>query len=530
MEPSARVKRLTLVACVLGSSVALVDSTVVNVALPAIGRDLGGGLAAQQWLSGAYLLTLGSLILIGGSLGDVFGERRVFSIGVAGFGVVSLACAAAPSVGVLIAMRALQGVFGALLTPSALAVIISTFPAEERGPAIGTWTAFGGIATIAGPLFGGWILNFASWRWIFAINVPLVIATVVLVVAVVPARERDMSRRIDSRGAVLAALGLAGPTFALIEQPRLGWSSPGVIGPLVAGVLLLVAFIAFERRSADPMLPLSLFRSHNFALGNAETLLLYGGLSVVFFVLVLYLQQVAGYSPLQAGAATLPSTIVMFTLSRRFGALADRYGPRFFMGVGPLIGAAGILMLATEVGTRVSYWSDLLPGLIVWAVGLSMTVAPLTAAVLAGVESGRAGIASAVNNAVARVAGLVGTAAIGAIVAAQFSSSFAGKLDHRPLSPVAARVVTAAKRQPLGVPVTAGLPGGEAARLRADAASASRSAFRLGMGIAAALVAGGGLMGLAGIQNPRRRVRASDCAGGQLVAQPRDAAGGAEAA
>jgi hypothetical protein len=334
-----------------------------------------------------------------------------------------------------------------------------------------------------------------------------------------------MSRHIDSRGAVLAALGLAGPTFALIEQPRLGWSSPGVIAPLVLGVVLLAAFVESERRCDDPMLPLSLFRGRNFAYGNLETLAMYGGLSVVFFVLVLYLQQVAGYTPLQAGLSTLPSTIVMFLLSRRFGAMADSYGPRFFMGIGPLVGAVGIVLLAMQVGTHVSYWTDLLPGLLVWALGLSMTVAPLTAAVLAGVESGQAGIASAVNNAVARVAGLVGTAALGAIVAAQFSSSFGSHLGHRPISPAGRQVVVAAKHQPLGVPATPGVPRAEARALVSAAGDASRSAFRLGMLIAAALVAGGGVIGLVGIQNPRRRVRAQDCAGGRLVGATRDEAG-----
>jgi EmrB/QacA subfamily drug resistance transporter len=525
MELDARVKRLTLVACILGSSVALVDSTVVNVALPAIGRDLGGGLAAQQWLSGAYLLTLSSLILVGGSLADLFGERRVFALGVAGFGVTSLVCAAAPSVELLIGFRALQGVFGALLTPSALAVIIATFPDDERGPAIGSWTAWGGIATIGGPLLGGWILNVASWRWIFAINVPLVLATLALVLTAVPDRERDTTRHVDVPGATLAALGLAGPTFALIEQPRLGWSSPGVIGPLVAGLVLLVAFVLWERRCTDPMLPLSLFRQHNFSVGNLETFAMYGGLSVVFFVLVLYLQQVAGYSALKAGLSTLPTTIVMFALSRRFGALADRHGPRFFMGLGPLVAAVGIALLVMRVGIHVSYFADLLPGLLLFALGLSLTVAPLTAAVLAGIASDQAGIGSAVNNAVARVAGLIGTAAIGAIVAAQFTASLDSRLAHRSLDAKAQAVVAAAKRQPLGVPATTGLPPGEAAQLRHDAGQASRSAFRLGMGIAAILVATGGVLGAVGIRNPRRRVRAADCAGGQFVASPRDAAG-----
>ena len=524
MEATARVKRLTLVACVLGSSIALVDSTVVNVALPAIDRDLGGGLAAQQWIGGAYLLTLGSLILVGGSLADLLGERRVFALGVSLFGVTSLLCAVAPSVELLVAGRALQGIAGALLTPSALAVIIATFPEDERGPAIGSWTAWGGIATIIGPLFGGELLSFASWRFIFLINLPLVAITLALVLAVVPGRERDPDRHVDLPGAVLCALGLAGPVFALIEQPRLGWSSAGVVGPLIAGALLLGAFLAWERRSSDPMLPLELFRKRNFAVGNVETLAVYGGLSVLFFLLVLYLQQVAGFSALKAGLATVPTTIVMFALSKRFGALADRFGPRFFMGVGPVIAALGIVLLM-RIPAHIHYFVDLVPALVVFALGLSMTVAPLTATVLAGVETHQAGIGSAVNNAIARIAGLVGTAAIGAIVAAQFSSTFDSRIAGRPLDPPTRAVIAAAKRQPLGVPTARGVPPAEAVVLRHDAAEASRSAFRFGLGIAAGLVALGGVLGAVGIENPRRRVRAADCAGGQLVAVSRDAAG-----
>jgi hypothetical protein len=297
---------------------------------------------------------------------------------------------------------------------------------------------------------------------------------------------------------MLCALGLAGPVFALIEQPRLGWSSPGVIGPLVAGVVLLGLFVAFERRCRDPMLPLELFRHHNFAVGNVETLAMYGGLSLVFFVLVVYLQQVAGYSALKAGLSTLPSTIVMFALSRRFGALADRLGPRLFMGAGPIVAAVGILMLAMQIGVNVGYFTDLLPGLLVFAVGLSMTVAPLTATVLAGVDEQHAGIASAVNNAIARVASLVCVAALGAVVAAQFNAG----LDARLRGPETARVRQARALTLARVP---GVPAVEAA---------SVEAFHFGVGVSAAMVALGGVLGLAGIRNPRRKVSCADCAEG----------------
>jgi EmrB/QacA subfamily drug resistance transporter len=529
----ATVKRLTLAACILGSSIALLDSTVVNVALPTIQRDLGGGLAAQQWVINAYLLTLGSLILIGGSLGDLFGERRIFALGVGGFGAASLLCALAPTIGALIAARALQGVAGALLTPSALAVIVATFPESERGPAIGSWTAWGGIATVLGPLLGGELLALTSWRAIFLINLPLVALCVALILTVIPRREGEGegegegaggARRVDYLGALLAALGLGGPVFALIEQPRLGWGSPAVLVPLLGGAALLACFALYESRARHPMLPLALFRRRNFSAGNVETLAMYAGLSILFFFLILFLQQIGGYTPLQSGLATLPVTLVMFAFSKRFGALADRHGPRFFMGAGPLVAAVG-LALFQRVGARVDYAAEVLPALLLFALGLSMTVAPLTAAVLAGVDSGQAGIASAVNNAIARVAGLLGTAAVGAAVAAAFVSHLDAQLAGRPLGPPARAAVAEAKKLPLGEPDTAGLLPAQARAVSGAAREASLASFHLGMGIAALLVALGGLAGAVGVRNPRRVVHAQECEGGQLVAVPLDAAG-----
>ncbi|MFI5009576.1 MAG: DHA2 family efflux MFS transporter permease subunit [Solirubrobacterales bacterium] len=531
---SDSIKRLTLVACILGSGIALLDGTIVNVALPTIQDDLGGGLAAQQWVVNAYLLTLGSLILIGGSLGDLFGERRIFALGVGGFGVASLLCALAPSIEALIAARALQGVASALLTPSALAVIVATFPESERGPAIGSWTAWGGIAAVLGPLAGGELLAIGSWRWIFLVNLPFVALCLGLILLVIPraqTRPRDTSRprRIDVGGALLCALGLGGPVFALIEQPRLGWSSPAVSIPLIAGGALLVCFVLYESRTRDPMLPLGLFRRRNFSAGNVETFSMYAGLAILFFFLVLFLQQIAGYTPLQSGLATLPTTVVMFTLSRRFGALADRHGPRLFMGAGPLLAACGLLLFQ-RVGVHVNYLTDVLPGLLVFSVGLSMTVAPLTAAVLAGVETEQAGIASAVNNAVARVAGLMGTAAVGAAIAASFVAHLDSNLEGRPLGPRAQVTVSEAKKLPLGLPDTAGLPPRQARAVTAAAENASLESFHLGMGIAALLVAAGGVVGAVGVRNPRRVVLAEECEGGALVGASLDAAGCHEAA
>jgi EmrB/QacA subfamily drug resistance transporter len=513
----AQVKRLTLIACITGSGIALLDGSVVNVALPTIQRSLGGGLAAQQWVANGYLLTLGSLILIGGSLGDLFGERQVFALGVAGFGVASLACALAPSIGALVAARAVQGVAGALLVPSALAVIVNTFPEAERGAAIGSWTAWGAIAGVLGPLVGGELLALGSWRWLFLINEPFVIGCVLLILLAIPpsAPRRQGARKVDVPGALLCAGGLAGPVFALIEQPRLGWSSPAVTGPLIAGTLLLVVFAFYESRAPDPMLPLGLFRRRNFAAGNIETFSMYAGLGILFFFLVLFLQQIGGYSPLQSGEATLPVTVIMFALSRRFGALADRLGPRLFMGAGPLV-AAGGLLLFQRIGTYVDYVSEVLPGLLVFSLGLSMTVAPLTAAVLAGAEE-QAGIASGVNNAVARVAGLLGTAAVGAAVAASFGSALDRRLAGTPLSAAARTAVRAAKRLPLGRPDVHGLLGAQARALNNAATQASLHSFHLGMAVAAALVVAGGIAGIAGIRNTKEGVSAEECPGGALV-------------
>jgi EmrB/QacA subfamily drug resistance transporter len=516
--PSRRIKTLTLVACILGSGIALLDGTVVNVALPTIQRALGGGLAAQQWVVNGYLLTLGSLILVGGSLGDLFGERRIFTIGVVGFGIASLGCALAPTIGVLVALRAVQGIASALLTPASLAVIVNTFPESERGAAIGAWTAWGTIAAVLGPLLGGELLAIASWRWIFLINIPFVAACVALILTAIPpmaARERP-ERRVDVPGGILCAAGLGGTVFALIEQPRLGWSSPGVIGALAGGGALLALFVLYEARARDPMLPLRLFRRRNFSAGNVETFAMYAGLSILFFFLVLFLQQIGGYSPLESGLATLPVTVVMFFLARRFGMLADRYGPRLFMGAGPLVCAAGLLLFQ-RVGVHVDYLGAVLPAQLVFALGLSMTVAPLTAAVLADATHEDAGIASGVNNAIARVAGLLGTAAVGAAVSASFVSRLDARLAHTQLGAAGHAAVQSAKRLPLGLPDVHSLPPAQAHAVRAAAQAASLHSFHVGMLIAAVLLAVGGAAGVLGIRNTRGEVDAEDCGPGQLV-------------
>jgi EmrB/QacA subfamily drug resistance transporter len=504
--------------------VVTVDSTVVNVALPSIADDLGGGLAGQQWTSNAYLVTLSSLILIGGSLGDIFGERRMFMLGVTGFGVTSLFCALAPTIELLVVARALQGVFGAMLTPAALATIVATFPPDERGRAVGAWTAWGGIGTVLGPLIGGQLVDTASWRWIFAINIPIVVITLILVSRVMAVgRPRPADARVDVVGAVLCAFGLAGITYGLIEQPRSGWGSVGVWLPLVAGALLFTGFILWERRNPHPMLPLSLFKRRNFAIGNIETFSMYAGLGLLFFFLVLYLQQVAGYSAIEAGTTTLPVTAMMFLLSTRFGALADRYGPRFFMGVGPLIAATG-LALFLRLDADVDYVTDLLPALLVFALGLSMTVAPLTATVLADADESNAGIASGTNNAIARVASLIAIAAVGALVASSFGASLRDDLGPVANRPAVSRAIDEAEKQPLARVSAEDAPPGVRAQIERASRESSVDAFHLAIGIAAGLVGLGGVLGLAGIVNPRREVKACDCPGGQLVGATAEAA------
>jgi EmrB/QacA subfamily drug resistance transporter len=502
-----------------------VDSTVVNVALPAIQDDLGGGLAGQQWTANAYLVTLASLILVGGSLGDLFGARRVFELGVIGFGVTSVFCAVAPTIELLVVSRALQGVCGAVLTPAALAVIAATFPPDERGRAIGAWTAWSGIGTVLGPLIGGQLVDSASWRWIFAINVPIVLITLLLVRRVIPAAHaRPVGARVDVVGAALCAFGLAGITYGLIQQPRMGWADPGVWLPLAAGAVLFAGFVVWEARTSHPMLPLSLFRRRNFTAGNIETFAMYGGLGLLFFFLVLYLQQVAGYSALEAGSTTIPVTLVLFLLSTRFGALADKYGPRFFMGFGPLVAAAG-LALFLPLDADVDYVTDLLPGLLLFSVGLAIVVAPLTATVLADADEHNAGVASGVNNAIARAASLIAIAAVGAIVASAFGDSLREKLGPAAERPEVARAIEEAERQPLASVEVGDAPPDVRAAVARASEDASVDAFRLAVGIATVLVALGGVLGLTGIVNPRRRVDAADCPGGQLAGVPADAAG-----
>jgi EmrB/QacA subfamily drug resistance transporter len=418
-----KLQRLVLVVSVLASGIAFLDGSIVNVALPAIQKELGGGLSLQQWVVDAYLVTLGALILIAGSLSDLFGRKRVMWFGLLGFGIASLACAMAPTGEFLIVARVLQGMAGALLVPSSLAMIISVFTGPAQGKAIGSWTAWTGIAFIIGPLLGGFLVDSVSWRWIFGINVLPIVVTILMLARLNLADELKPGVKVDVVGSILCALGLGGPVFGLIEQPLLGWSDPLVYGPLVLGLFLLAAFFWYERYAAKhPMLPLELFKVGNFSAGNLATLFIYAALSAATFLVAVFLQQVSGYSALMAGFALMPVTVVMFVLSSYFGGLSGKYGPRWFMAGGPMVIALSYLLM-TRFSMHTDIWFDVLPAILLFGLGLSITVAPLTSAVLGDIDSKHAGIASAINNAVARVAGLLAVAAIGAFLAAQFDSS-----------------------------------------------------------------------------------------------------------
>jgi EmrB/QacA subfamily drug resistance transporter len=410
----SRPGRWLLTVAVAGSGMAFLDGTVVNVALPEIGRDLGADTSALQWVLNGYLLTLASLILLGGSLGDRYGRRRVFVLGVWLFTAASLLCAVAPSTELLIFARLIQGVGGALLTPGSLALIEAGFRPGDRARAIGAWSGLGGAAAALGPLLGGYLIGAISWRAIFVINLPIGAFVAWAATKHVPeSRDPMASGRLDLAGAVLAALGLAGTTYALIEAPGQG-ASAAVLVSAVGGVLALVAFLVGERRSANPMLPLEIFRSRQFSAANGVTFVVYAALGGVFFLLVSFLQISLGYTPIEAGAASLPVTLLMLLLSARSGALAQRIGARLPLTLGPLVIALGLLWMS-QIEPGDSYVTAILPAVVVFGLGLTLVVAPVTATVLAAADSRHSGVASGVNNAVARVAGLLAVAVLPAV-------------------------------------------------------------------------------------------------------------------
>lgn len=398
--------RGALLASILGSGMAFLDGTVVNLALPAIGDDLGTGFAGFQWVVNGYMLTFASLVLIGGSLGDRFGRRRIFETGVALFAGTSIACGLVPGTLGLIAARVAQGVGAALLIPTSLALVQASFAPADRGRAIGTWSALSGLATVLGPLVGGFLIRSVSWRAIFLINPVIAVATLWAGRRFVPEAEPTSRDPIDVAGSLTAALGLAGIVYALIEGPHQGWTAIAISAGAV-GLLLLAGFLLVEARASHPMLPLPYFRIRAFAGANATTLIVYAVLMGVFFLLGLQLQRVVGYSPMKAGAATLPITGMLLFLSPRAGRMADRIGPRLPMTIGPMLAAVGVALFS-RVRAGASYATDVFPGILVFGLGLGLTVAPLTSAAMSSLPEGHAGTASGVNNAVARLAGLLG--------------------------------------------------------------------------------------------------------------------------
>jgi EmrB/QacA subfamily drug resistance transporter len=406
--------RYILAAAVLGSGMAFLDGTIVNVALRTIGRDLGASLADLQWVSNAYMLALASLILIGGSLGDRFGRRRVFLFGVTWFAVASALCGVSQTPTQLIAARTVQGIGAALLTPGSLAMIQGSFDRRDRGRAIGSWAGLGGIAAAVGPFVGGWLIQYASWRWVFFLNLPLAVVTYAIAHRHVPeTKNPEAVHGFDLVGAALCAVGLATITYTLIEYESMPGIAVWAIG--AAGLASLAAFVLAERRSQHPMMPTGLFSSRQFSASNAMTLLTYAALGAMTFFLVIELQTVVGYGPLKAGIATLPITVVMLALASRGGALAARIGPRIPMALGPIVCGVGVAMLAM-IDSGASYWISVFPGVLVFGLGLCLLVAPLTATVLAAAPDRNAGIASGINNAVARAGSLLAVAALPAVV------------------------------------------------------------------------------------------------------------------
>jgi EmrB/QacA subfamily drug resistance transporter len=474
-----------LATTVLGSSLAFIDGTVVTVALPALQRELGATVTDIQWVVEAYTLFLSALLLLGGAMGDRFGRRRVYAIGIAIFAVASAGCALAANVRWLVLARALQGAGAALLVPGSLAIISASFPERERGRAIGTWSGFSAITTAAGPVLGGWLIEHLSWRWAFLLNLPVAVVVLALLFWRVPETSAPSRGRIDSTGGALVTVGLGGVVYGLIESSTSGWGSSRVRAALVVGVAALVAFGVLERRVPNPMVPMTLFRSRTFLGANVLTFLLYAGLSSVFFFLPLALVQVHGYTATAAGAAVLPLIVIMFVLSRWSGGLLDRVGAKVPLVAGPLTAAVGFALLALP-GTDGSYWQTFFPAMVVVGIGMAVSVAPLTTTVMNAVDVRRASVASGINNAVARTAGLIAVAVMSLLVVRVFNLELDRRLSGMRLAPEVT-VALDGERNALGA---ARVPGAASPAERVAIEHAVAEAFVAGFR-AIALVASG---------------------------------------
>ena len=479
--------RWTLVAAILGSSMAFIDGTVVNVALPAIQRELNATASDAQWVIESYALFLAALLLVGGSLGDHFGRRRVFMMGVALFTLASIGCGLSTSVAALIAARAVQGVGAALLVPGSLSLLSAAYPQAERGAAIGTWSAFSGITAAIGPVIGGYLVDHHSWTWAFLINVPVGALLLVICARKVPESLGSSSREpVDVTGAVLATVGLAGTVFALIEAPAQGWTALTVLTAGAIGLLAMGAFIVWEKRSRSPMLPLQLFLNRDFAGANLLTLLLYGALGGGLFFVPLNLIQVQGFGATAAGAALLPFIAIMFALSTWAGTLVDKYGPRLPLVVGPVIAAAGFALFAAP-SVDANYWTTFFPAVCVLGLGMSITVAPLTTTVMNAVGPDLAGVASGINNAVSRAAGLLAIAIFGVVLAWAFDRRLAQELERVDAPPEAISSIVAQRLKLAGATVPDGLPASTRVALRRAIGHSFVSGFRWVMLLSAGL-------------------------------------------
>jgi EmrB/QacA subfamily drug resistance transporter len=480
-----------LVATILGSSMAFIDGSVVNVALPVLQVDLNATAADVQWVVEAYLLLLASLVLLGGTLGDHFGRRRIFAAGIALFSLASVWCGLSPNIGSLILARAVQGIGAALLVPGSLAIISASFNASQRGRAIGTWSGFTSITSAIGPVLGGGLVQYASWRWVFFLNVPLAVIVLVILFLYVP-ESRDEATRggLDWRGALLATIGLGAIVYALIEAGSLGILHPLVLSILAVGIIIFVAFLLLEARISNPMIPLTLFRSSSFSGANLLTLLLYAAMNGITFYLPFNLIQVQGYPPTLAGLALLPFVLLMFSLSRWAGGLVDRYGARLPLVVGPVIAAIGFALFAVpSIGG--TYWLTFLPAVLVMGLGMTITVAPLTTVVMGSVEERHAGIASGINNAVARTAGLLAIAVLGIVVVASFQNNLVHQLAQLPL-PASVQQTIAAQGHRLAA---IQLPGGISGEARTQIKQAIDEAFVASFRLAALICSALGLLG-----------------------------------
>jgi EmrB/QacA subfamily drug resistance transporter len=474
-----------IAATVLGSGMAFLDGTVVNVALPVLQKSLNASVSGAQWVVESYLLFLSSLVLVGGSLADRFGRRRVFMAGVVLFAVTSAACGLAINIEMLILARAVQGIGAALLVPASLAILGAAFPAASRGRAVGTWSSLTAMSAVVGPLLGGWLVQVLSWRAAFFLNLPIAAAVLGITLTKISESRNEKAGPLDWPGALLATIGLAGLVYGLIEAPDAGWSAPRVAVSLAAGVVALAGFGLVEHRSRHPTVPPELFRNRTFVGANLLTLCLYAALSAAFFFLPFDLIQAQGYSPAQAGAAILPMALLLFALSRPAGAIADRFGPRIPLTVGPTIAAIGFFLLSLPRGS--SYTAAFLPALVVLGLGMSITVAPLTAAVLSAVDSSQEGTASGVNNAVARVAGLLAIAALGVVASRSFEASLASRLAQPGFSE-AARAIPHSELRKLGAArPPADLSAEESRRVEQVIAASLDASIRVVMTIAAML-------------------------------------------